>query len=206
MHHPLRQSNFPCYFVSIAILCMIFSAVTLDLYRQPTTKESHIPESAEVFASAIELKIPNFTQPQATTEATQEDTAYLYDNISFAPELQELLWCACKETGCPYELALSVIWCETRFRNVNGDGGNSIGYMQIQPKWHKARMERLGVADLSDPLSNFRVGCDFLAELIDRYGNEEMALTCYNTGSPGKSSYATRVIEYMTETFRSDGR
>ena len=121
MHHPLRQSNFPCYFVSIAILCMIFSAVTLDLYRQPATKESHIPESAEVFASAIELKIPNFTQPQATIEATQEDTAYLYDNISFAPELQELLWCACEETGCPYELALSVIWCETRFRNVNGD-------------------------------------------------------------------------------------
>ena len=67
-------------------------------------------------------------------------------------------------------------------------------------------MERLGVVDLSDPLSNFRVGCDFLAELIDRYGDEEMALTCYNTGSPGKSSYATRVIEYMTETFRSDGR
>lgn len=204
MYHRLRQSDFSRYFVIIAIFCIIFSAVALGLYRQPAAERPCISESVAV--SAMALEIPSFTHPPVITERNQEDTVCFYDNISFAPELQELLWCACEETGCPYELALSVIWCETHFQNVNGDGGNSIGYMQIQPKWHKARMEKLGVTDLSDPLSNFRVGCDFLAELIDKYGSEEMALTCYNTGSPGKSKYATRVIEYMKETFRSDGR
>ena len=40
----------------------------------------------------------------------------------------------------------------------------------------------------------FRVGCDFLAELLDKYPVEE-ALTAYNSGSPGTSSYSQSVIE-----------
>lgn len=132
-----------------------------------------------------------------------EETFRYYDHITLEYELQELLWAACEETGCPYELALAVIFQESTYRNVNGDNGNSIGYMQVQPRWHQERMERLGVTDLSDPLSNFRVGCDLLAELIEKYGSVEYALTCYNTGSPGTSKYANRVLAYMNETFFS---
>lgn len=137
--------------------------------------------------------------PEETPEP--EETFRYYDHIALEYELQELLWAACEETGCPYELALAVIFRESTYRNVNGDNGNSIGYMQVQPRWHQERMERLGVTDLSDPLSNFRVGCDLLAELIDKYGSVESALTCYNTGSPGTSGYANRVLAYMNETF-----
>lgn len=124
-----------------------------------------------------------------------------YPDIPLDISTQEQLWSACEETGCPYELALSVIYTETRYQNIIGDNGNSIGYMQIQPRWHKARMERLGVTDLSDPLSNFRVGCDLLAELIAKYGVEE-ALTCYNTGSPGESKYADMVLSYYSGQFQ----
>ena len=74
--------------------------------------------------------------------------------------------------------------------------------MQIQPRWHEERMERLGVTDLSDPYSNFRVGCDFLAELLSKYTLEE-ALTAYNSGKAGKSEYATSVMEYMEEYNRA---
>lgn len=137
--------------------------------------------------------------PEETPEP--EETFRYYDHITLEYELQELLWVACEETGCPYELALAVIFRESTYRNVNGDNGNSIGYMQVQPRWHQERMERLGVTDLSDPLSNFRVGCDLLAELIEKYGSVESALTCYNTGSPGTSKYADRVLAYMNETF-----
>lgn len=137
--------------------------------------------------------------PEETPEP--EETFRHYDHIALEYELQELLWAACEETGCPYELALAVIFRESTYRNVNGDNGNSIGYMQVQPRWHYERMERLGVTDLSDPLSNFRVGCDLLAELIEKYGSVESALTCYNTGSPGTSKYADRVLAYMNETF-----
>lgn len=139
------------------------------------------------------------SQASSTVSTNPESQPYIYEAIPFDEEMQRLVWQACKETGCPYELALSVIWNESMYQNIIGDNGNSIGYMQIQPRWHHARMERLGVSDLSDPMSNFRVGCDLLSELLTQYSLKE-ALTCYNTGSPGQSHYADQVVEYMEDT------
>lgn len=120
----------------------------------------------------------------------------VYHDVALEPELQDLLRAACEEAEIPMELALAVVWKETRYRNLMGDGGKSYGYMQIQPRWHKDRMERLGVTDLMDPLSNFRVGCDFLAELLDRYPLAN-ALAYYNTGKPTLNAYAESVMDYM---------
>ena len=68
--------------------------------------------------------------------------------------------------------------------------------MQIQQKWHWDRMERLGVTDLLEPSGNFRVGCDFLAELYAKYNDWNVALTVYNMGhDPGYiTDYAKDVI------------
>ena len=121
---------------------------------------------------------------------------YPYYAVPLSYELQEDLRCACDASGVDMVLALAVIQQETNFRNVVGDSGESFGYMQVQEKWHKERMERLEVTDLMDPLSNFRVGCDYLAELLTRYDLEN-ALTAYNSGSPGASAYASAVIEKM---------
>lgn len=154
-----------------------------------------------VIVPPVSIPYETMLVSEPTPEPEPEEKFRYYDHISLEYDLQELLWAACEETGCPYELALAVIFRESTYRNVNGDNGNSIGYMQVQPRWHYERMERLGVTDLSDPLSNFRVGCDLLTELIEKYGSVESALTCYNTGSPGTSKYADRVLAYMNETF-----
>ena len=145
--------------------------------------------------------VPAITPQQVPEPEHEEDEFRYYDHISLEYDLQKLLWEACEETGCQYELALSVIYRESAYTNVDGDNGDSIGYMQVQPRWHQDRMDRLGVTDLSDPLSNFRVGCDLLAELIERYGSIESALSFYNTGKPGTSPHADRVLGYMNETF-----
>ena len=131
-------------------------------------------------------------------KAALYENGYFRADVPLDGETQAFLRSACEEAGITYELALAVIRQETEFRNVVGDNGDSIGYMQIQPRWHEERMERLGVTDLADPYSNFRVGCDFLAELISKYTLEE-ALTAYNSGKPGKSEYATSVMGYMEE-------
>ena len=94
------------------------------------------------------------------------------------------------------EITPAVIRQETEFRNGVGDDGRSVGYMQVQRRWHEDRMARLGVTDLTDPYGNFRVGCDYLAELLGKYPLEE-ALTAYNSGKPGKSAYASNVLAYM---------
>lgn len=119
-----------------------------------------------------------------------------YYEVPLDTETQDLLRAACEESGIDMELALAVIWKETDFRNIEGDGGNSLGYMQIQPRWHADRMERLGVEDLMEPDGNFRVGCDFLAELLEDHALA-YALTYYNSGKAVVSPYAETVMDYM---------
>lgn len=131
-------------------------------------------------------------------EAALVEQGYFREDVPLDYDTQALLRAACDESGIEYELALAVIWKETTFRNVVGDNGNSFGYMQVQPRWHGDRMERLGVTDLMDPFSNFRVGCDYLAELLGKYPMAQ-ALTCYNTGRPGHNQYADDVIGYLED-------
>ena len=190
--------------MSSIFLLIIFVIIILcccGVAKTPTRAEPEL-ETTPISTAFYE---PTYQQENVEPIKESEAKNYIYDNIPFGEDVQGLLWSACKETGCPYELALSVIWNETRFQNINGDRGNSIGYMQVQPRWHQERMKRLGVTDLSDPLSNFRVGCDFLSELIEKYGNIEDALTCYNTGRPGTSKYATRIMSYMNKMLLQGG-
>lgn len=129
-------------------------------------------------------------------EPVIEQTRYC-DDIPLTHEEQDCLQVACEEFNVPYALALGLIEKETRFQNLIGDDGASAGYMQIQQKWHWDRMERLGVTDLMEPRGNFRVGCDFLSELYEKYNDWSMALTVYNFGHyPGYiTDYAKGVME-----------
>lgn len=79
--------------------------------------------------------------------------------------------------------------------SAEGDHGQSIGLMQIQPRWHKERMKRLGITNLYDSQQNVTVGCDILSELLNRYGSYEDALSVYNSGNTedGKA-YAERIL------------
>lgn len=139
-------------------------------------------------------------------EAAPMERDPVRDDVPLDAETQRLLWQACEETGIVYELALAVIWQETDFRNIQGDGGDSYGYMQVQKKYHGERMERLGVTDLNDPYGNFLVGCDYLAELANRGRGIEWMLHAYNGGpayanelaKAGEvSQYAKDVLDYM---------
>ena len=135
---------------------------------------------------------------EVVEEAVVIDTkpAYLIEEIELSEELQTSLYSACEEFGVPYELAISVVWKESRFHNSVGDSGNSLGYMQIQPRWHQDKMEALVVDDLMDPSGNFRVGCMILSQLLSQYSVED-ALSVYNTGSPGSREYSSAVLDYM---------
>lgn len=131
-------------------------------------------------------------------EAALEEQGYFRADIPLDYDTQDLLHTAAEEFGVPYELALAVVAVESGYQNIVGDDGQSVGYMQVQARWHRARMEALGVTDLTDPYSNFRVGCNFLAELLDRLPTED-ALTWYNAGRTGPSGYAADVITKMEE-------
>jgi soluble lytic murein transglycosylase-like protein len=75
-----------------------------------------------------------------------------------------------------------------------GDGGNSVGLMQIQPIWHLDRIEALSVDDLRDPYQNVDLGIDYLAELYATGHDTAWVLMAYNGGQ----SYATNMVNAGT--------
>ena len=95
----------------------------------------------------------------------------------------------CGQDGRLFCAVMAIASVESGFdAQTVGDGGDSLGMMQINTKWHTGRMEALGVTDLTDPVQCAAVAIDYLRELEARYGFEpeshELCLA-YNMGPSG---------------------
>lgn len=81
---------------------------------------------------------------------------------------------------CP-ELLMAMIEQESSGRADVVNSAGDTGLLQVNPAWHKERMERLGVSDLTDPYSNILVAADYLAELFsENDGDIYLVLMKYN--------------------------
>ena len=113
---------------------------------------------------------------------------------------------------CP-ELVEAMIERESTW-NPKAQNGDCMGLMQISGRWHKDRMERLGVTDLLDPYDNILVSVDYLAELFGKsedagwvlmtYNGDSRANTLYKTGK--LSAYAEWILERSAELERAHGK
>ena len=119
-------------------------------------------------------------------------------------DLQLYIIETCEELNIDAGVVMAMIFYESSYQaDAIGDGGNSLGLMQIQERWHKERMERLDVDNLLNPYQNVTVGIDLLAELLDEYnGNVEMALMAYNAGRSGAEEYWFSKGEYSNDYSR----
>lgn len=199
----LRDALWSCV-ILVCLLFFAFAAGVACMEREEAEPEAE--SSVEAVETAAVMPVPAAEEPQERQLGLCEDT-YLREDIPLSYELQAMLYGACLEFEVPYELALAVIEQETNFQNVTGDDGASEGYMQVQQRFHKDRMDELGVTDLMDPESNFRVACHYLRDLFDRYGDTHKVLMAYNAGPSGAaklwsegimtSSYSRSVMERM---------
>ena len=182
-------------------VCVLFYAFAAGVWydenvlnEEPVEQLPAVIEPEEPVMVAMPIPAPEPTP--AGLDPMVEDT-YLRDDIPLSYELQAALYGACLEFGIEYPLALAMIEQETQFKNIMGDGGKAYGYFQVWPKWHKDRMAQLGVTDLMDPESNFRVALHYMRENLDKHGSLEDALSFYNTGAPGQTKYSREVMERM---------
>jgi soluble lytic murein transglycosylase len=86
----------------------------------------------------------------------------------------------------PYLLA-AVIYAESKFRADARSKSGAIGLMQLEPVTAEGIAIRTGgsafrVSDLYDPEINVRYGAWYLRHLLDKYGDEQLALAAYNAG------------------------
>ncbi len=130
----------------------------------------------------------------------------------FPVEVQQYTYVVCGNYGVDYELVLAMIEIESAYCSDAESACGAVGYMQVIEKWHKDRMERLNVEDLSDPYSNILVGVDYMAELLEKYP-EEIALGIYNMGYKAVdfwndrkiiTEYAETVLSRRMEIFMED--
>lgn len=202
--------------IRFAAACLTTTAVFLTggmVSRADEATPAELPDAVSTPAAIrarnvvrVSTPVKVSAPPAEASEAPNEDElidaalveqGYFREDVPLTFEEQDYLQTACAEFGVDYELMLSLIYRETRFQNIVGDGGNSIGYCQIQPRWWGGLMEEIGAEDLTDPYDNFRTGCAIVAQLTEKYGNVRDALSAYNTGSPGYTEYAAAVLTGM---------
>ncbi len=113
---------------------------------------------------------------------------------------------------CP-ETIQAICWVESRFQ-TDAENGGCVGIMQVAPKWHKDRMDRLGVTDLTDTRQNMLVAVDYLSELVEDEEDMEEALMRYHGESriqerldAGEmSAYVESVLTLSAELEQRNGK
>lgn len=108
-----------------------------------------------------------------TKQVHAEEKPYIDE--SYYPYIVEV----CEKYNIKPELIASIIWNESRW-NESATNGDCIGLMQINPKWQKERMKRLGVESLLDGQANILVGVDYISELMHENDDLYLVLMKYN--------------------------
>jgi soluble lytic murein transglycosylase-like protein len=97
---------------------------------------------------------------------------------SHKDEYRKLVRQAAEKYGIRYELLDALIIAESNYdpRCVSNKG--AVGLAQLMPKTAAG----LGVNDSFDPAQNIDGGARYLREMLDRFGDERLALAAYNAG------------------------
>ena len=134
------------------------------------------------------------TIDQATEEQETTDVWVRYD-VPLDDDLQKYIYKLCSEYKVDPALVMAVIEVESGFDpEKSGDGGKSLGLMQIYSTQHTERCIRLDAWNLFEPKANVRVGIDFLSELMATGHDIEWCLSWYNGHGGDSCEYSKTVL------------
>ena len=200
-----RNNDWPRVIIDVFILFAIGALIAIVIAK--CSANTTVPDTYEEQATTDEVTT---TQTPATIhEQDTEVKTHLYYDIPLDEDLQDYILEVCHDYGVNHLIILGMIEKESAFGpNVIGDNGETFGLMQVQPKWHQERMDRLGVTDISDPYQNVLVGVDYFAEMLSYDRGIAWALMAYNGGA----TYANELTDegvissYVIDVFDNAGR
>lgn len=161
--------------IFIAVVCTCIMICVVALCFSPRESEEVIDT-----VSAEEIDGP----------ALEEEPPRVYFDVPLDEELQDHIFDICESYSVNPAIIIAMIERESTFRvGAIGDSNKSFGLMQIQPKWHMERMDRLGMHELLDPYQNVVIGVDYVYELLGYGRGTTWALMAYNGGP----SYANKM-------------
>lgn len=149
--------------------------------------------------------IPLIFEENRSEEPTEAlETIQLFD-IPLEDDLQTYIFEQAEERDVDPAIVIAIIKRESNFDILAvGDEGNSLGLMQIQPRWSIDRMKELECDNLLDPYQNVEVGIDILADLMEEEEPLEWVLMAYNGGNAYADRFARegRVSEYAKDVIK----
>ena len=118
---------------------------------------------------------------------TPVDRPAFIDRIEYPLDYGDLVRAHAAHNRLDAALVAAVIYEESRFRPRALSNVGAMGLMQIQPVTGETIARRTGgtsfrADDLYQPDVNIRYGSWYLRQLIDKYGDERLALAAYNAG------------------------
>ncbi len=97
-------------------------------------------------------------------------------------DMAELVYETALKQGLDPELAFRLVNLESGFRPRARSHAGAIGLAQVQLATARYYDETITLERLQDPETNLRIGLRFLRDLLNAYGDVEMALLAYNWG------------------------
>ena len=160
--------------VFVALLTLIALAGCLRAEPQAEVRQEQTTTAEQPTTTAI---------VEVETVETVAEPAHNLCDIPLDEELQIWVFDYCKDKHINPYLVFAVCERESNY-NVDavGDSGNSLGIMQIQPKWHQWRMDKLGLFDWMDATQNIMIGIDILLDLYSKNEDTAWVLMAYNGG------------------------
>ena len=156
-----------------------------------STQEPEIP--VPVIATAPVLAISAEEPKISAADLWSNDRSRIDVPLLDVPLESETQWAIFEQCGQDTDLfcaVMAIATVESGFDpQMVGDGGDSIGMMQINTRWHTGRMEALGVTDLTDPVQCATVAIDYLLELegiLEAGPGDQGLYVGYNAG-PSKA-------------------
>ena len=204
MNHRLRAGGL-IYGAVSAILCTGITVGGVQL----AISEARKPELPVPAVTAPVLAIPE-APAIAAADLWSDDRSRIDTPLLEVPLAAETQWAIFEQCGQDADLFCSVMAIasvESDFdANLLGDGGDSIGMMQINTRWHTGRMEALGVTDLTDPVQCTAVAVDYLQELegiLEAGPGDHRLYVGYNAGpSRAKRTSSTAYSEMVMEIYQ----
>ena len=122
------------------------------------------------------------------------DRPAFIDRIEYPLDYGDIVRAEAARNRLDAALVAAVIYEESRFRPHALSNVGAMGLMQLQPATAETIARRTGgtdfrVSDLYDPGVNIRYGTWYLRQLIDKYGDERLALAAYNAGESRVDSW-----------------
>ena len=146
-----------------------------------------------------------------SVERDKQDTPLLSADLDATT--QWAIYDVCDRDNQLFCTVMAIAWKESLYQtDIIGDGGDSIGMMQINTRWNTDRMERLGVTDLTDPVQSAMVAVDLLRELAETFDSsisDTPTLMAYNMGPTGarramdSGTYETIYTQEVTAMFQT---